>query len=64
MSWFRKDKAGTQESTAARERAVEDLQAASARWPEVMRLSNSLRGYRERNHFAEQIQTLFQGGRP
>lgn len=46
----------------ARAQAEERLAEARERWPEVNRVSKSLRDLRERNHFAEQIQHIFEGG--
>jgi hypothetical protein len=55
-----KDKcdAGTQ----AREKATADLADAAAQWPEVRRVSKSLRELRERNHFAQQLERIYEGG--
>lgn len=46
----------------AREQAQSHLDEVQSRWPEVHRVSRSLRDLRERNHFADQIQNIFEGG--
>jgi hypothetical protein len=51
----------TKGAEAVRE-ALDNLGDAKSRWPEVNAVSQSLRELRERNHFAEQIQNIFEGG--
>lgn len=46
----------------AHRKATEHLNEATAQWPEVRRVSKSLRELRERNHFRDQIELIFQGG--
>lgn len=46
----------------ARVQAERNLSQDRARWPEVRAVSSSLRDLRERNHFAENIQHIFEGG--
>lgn len=43
----------------AREEATAHLRKAQERWPEVNRVSKSLRDLRERNHFGESVIRLF-----
>lgn len=45
----------------AREEAVANLASAHAKWPEVNRVSQSLRELRERNHFSDQVRLIFRG---
>lgn len=47
----------------ARVEAESSLAETREPWPEVTRVAQSLRDLRERNHFAEQIESIFQGGR-
>lgn len=51
------------QGTDAHKAAIENLASAHARDPEVKRVSQSLRELRERNHFASQIELIFEGGR-
>lgn len=46
----------------ARAQAERNLTQDRARWPEVRAVASSLRDLRERNHFAENIQHIFEGG--
>ncbi len=48
----------------AKHEATLHLAQANAQWPEVKRVSGSLRELRERNHFGEQISLIFSGGSP
>lgn len=50
------------DGTKARKEATAHLALAQARWPEVSRVSQSLRELRERNHFGDQVARIFQGG--
>lgn len=50
------------QGTEAVRQALDNLGTARARWPEVHAVTTSLRELRERNHFAEQIQHIFEGG--
>lgn len=59
--WRRHDGIGADSADAHRE-AAEHLKEATARWPEVRRVSKSLRDLRERNHFAAQIEMIFREG--
>lgn len=61
MTWPWRRKPRPTEGEEARKEATRNLAAADARWPEVLRVSRSLRDYRERNHIAEQLQNLFRG---
>jgi len=55
---------GHEDGATARQQASEDLASVRSNWPEVHRVARSLRELREHNHFAEQIEHIFQGGRP
>lgn len=46
----------------ARQRAQDDLTTARKRWPEVNRVTDSLREIREQNHFAASIAHIIGGG--
>lgn len=48
--------------TRARREAEANLDKTRAHWPEVHEVAQSLRDLRERNHFAEQILHIFEGG--
>lgn len=63
MRWPWSKRRQTEADDACRE-AHEGLQDAKDRWPEVYRVSSSLRELRERNHFAETINATFRGERP
>jgi len=45
----------------ARVAAEQGLAVTRAQWPEVKRVSGSLRALRERNHFAQQLERVFDG---
>lgn len=51
------------ESTQAILDATGKLRRTQERGPEVSRVSNVLKDIRERNHFAEQLQSILEGGR-
>lgn len=51
----------TSEADQAHTEAQHGLREARDRWPEVRRVSTSLRELRERNHFAESITATFRG---
>lgn len=55
MRWPWQRKTGCSEAEAAK-------QAAEAQWPEVRRVSESLRRQRETNHFGEAIERIMRGG--
>lgn len=64
MKWpWRGEREPEGTGTEARQAAEQNLADARDRWPEVNRVSKSLRELRERNHFAEQLQHIFEGGR-
>jgi len=57
--WFRRRKTDTiVEATEALEDAKKNLQEIKQRSGEVSRVSNALRDFRERNHFAEQLEAI------
>lgn len=63
--WFRrrKKKGETEDkSTAALHDAQENLERIMERHTEVREVSTSLRWMRERNHFAETLQIIIEGG--
>lgn len=70
MSWFhRRDPqpGGERKQDAAhlaKMRATDDLMKIESRWPEVIRVSASLRELSEQNHFAASVRMIFQGGDP
>ena len=47
----------------AKRDAADGLREAHERWPEVRRVSSSLRELRERNHFAEAFEQAFKKGK-
>lgn len=53
---------GPSDGEKAHQQAVENLAAARSRDAEVHRVSQSLLGLRERNHFKPKIEQLFYGG--
>lgn len=46
----------------ARKQADANLAEAHSNWPEVKRVSRSLRELREHNHFADQLGFIMRGG--
>lgn len=57
--WSRDEPRAKSEATEAREKADDDLADAKALWPEVRRVSKSLRELREKNHFGASVAVLF-----
>jgi hypothetical protein len=61
MKWFRKDRnvrpdpADHEDGPKAVQDANERLKEVQDQWPEVYRVSSSLRDMRKRNHFGEAI---------
>jgi hypothetical protein len=51
--------AGTLASTEASQR---ELDRVRGQWPVVLRYAALMTAHRERNHFAESINTIFRGG--
>lgn len=64
MNWrpWRRHNPNECEGATAHKDAAASLAEAKANWPEVKRVSQSLRELRERNHFKEQVELIFQGG--
>ena len=62
---FRKSKRldESREATLAVVKAREELQKVKEREPEVQAVSQASRDFRRKNHFAEALQLLFEGGR-
>lgn len=58
----RRDKKAMKESQQAILDATKTLRDVKAREKEVHEISGALRSIRERNHFAEQLRTIMQGG--
>lgn len=57
--WWRRRKTDTiVEATEALQDAEKNLQEVKDRSGEVRRISNALRDFRERNHFAEQLEAI------
>ena len=61
MTWPWRHREETGEGAVAHKEATAHLAQAHARWPEVTRVSQSLRELRERNHLATQVKLIFQG---
>jgi hypothetical protein len=61
MPWKRK-KNGSVRSQQAILDANKSLERVQARDPEVHAVSRALKTIRERNHFAEQLRTIMEGG--
>lgn len=61
MRWPWRKREDTSEGVRARREATAHLAQAHARWPEVTRVSQSLRELRERNHFGQQVALIFKG---
>lgn len=55
---------GQQEATAALNNITAVRREIQAQAPEAAELSNQLRVFRERNHFAEAMELLYRGGDP
>jgi hypothetical protein len=59
--WFRRRK--TEDSIVEASEALEDaeknLKKVNRRGPEVQRVSDALKEFRERNHFIEEIESIF-----
>jgi hypothetical protein len=60
--WFPK-KAKEDKSLDALNESIEKLQKTELRTAEVTEISTALRDLRERNHFAEQLQSIMGGPR-
>ena len=57
--WWRRRKTDTiVEATEALEHAEKNLEEVKGRSGEVRKVSNALRDFRERNHFAEQLEAI------
>lgn len=59
---FRRDKRAEKESQQAVLEAVESLRDVTSRNKEVHTVSKTLKDIRERNHFAEQLRAIMEGG--
>lgn len=59
---FRRNKKNLVESEQAMLDADSSLREVEARDPEVRRVAKTLKEIRERNHFAEQLRTIMEGG--
>lgn len=61
--WFRRtENAKDLEATAALSDAEQQLNKVKAREQEVQVLARESREFRKRNHFADSLQALFEGG--
>lgn len=66
MKWpwtQREDDRDPDEAKRARDDAERNLREARDQWPEVRRVSESLRESVRQNHFGEAIEAIFKGAR-
>lgn len=61
MRWPWSRSSGDNGGHKAHIEAAKSLRETEAMWPEVTRVSKSLRELRERNHFAESVTMIFRG---
>ena len=61
MSFFRRTEPEQTDAEKALEDARAQLDDIESQWPEVHRLSVSLRHLRERNHFGDAIESIMKG---
>lgn len=62
LPWGKPKKTGYVKSQQAVRDAARSLERVKARNPEVHEVSKTLKDIRERNHFAEQLQVIMEGG--
>jgi hypothetical protein len=61
--WFRRrDKRSNEESRKAILESTQKLREVRERDPEVHAVAQTLKSIRERNHFAEQLRIIMEGG--
>ena len=56
--WFRRGNKAGVESEEALKDATKNLCEVQKRQPEVTKIANALKEFRERNHFAEQLEEI------
>lgn len=56
--WFRRDKTGMAEASAALEESKQILKRIETRGTEVTEVAQSFKEWREKNHIAEQLEEI------